>query len=94
MRINYKHEKRKYETNVVYQITMGMFDYIGQTSRPLEMRIKEHLYNKNSEVRQFIDTNDLEEIKVKILYHLPSNKRLYNMETKTMAQYIVYNSKK
>ena len=85
MKINYKNENRKYETNVVYQISIGMFDYIGQTSRPLEMRIKEHLYSKNSEVNQFIKANDIKEIKVKILYHLPSNKRLCNVETKAIA---------
>jgi Uri superfamily endonuclease len=94
MKINWKNENRKYENNVVYQITMGEYAYIGQTSRPLIMRVREHLYSKTSEVHNFIENNDIEEINVKILYHLPSNKKLDKKETKAIAQYIRYNSKK
>ena len=94
MKVNWKNENRKYENNVVYQITMGEYAYIGQTSRPLIMRVREHLYSETSEVHNFIENNDIEEINVKILYHLPSNKKLDKKETKAIAQYIRYNSKK
>lgn len=94
MIVNYKNENRKYENNVIYQITIGEYNYIGLTSRPLEMRIKEHLYNKESPVNQYIKENNIQEINVKILNHLPSSKKLDKKETKAIAQYIVYNSKK
>lgn len=94
MKINYKNEKRKYENNVIYQITIGEYAYIGLTTRPLEMRIKEHIYSKTSPVNQYIRNNNIQEINVKIITKLPSNKKLDKKETKAIAQYIIYNSKK
>ena len=94
MRINYKNENRRYENNVIYQITIGEYVYIGLTSRPLEMRIKEHIYSKSSPVNKYIKENNITEINVKIITKLPSNKRLDKKESQAIARYIVYNSKK
>lgn len=94
MKINWKNKNKKYQNNVVYQINIGEYSYIGQTSRPLIMRVREHLYDKRSEVNQFLKGSNTKEINIKILYQLPSKKKLYNTETKAIAQFILYNSKK
>ena len=94
MKKNYKNEKRKYENNVIYQISIGEYDYIGQTSRPLEMRVQEHINSKKSPIHQYIKNHNAQEMNIKIIQHLPSEKKLDRKETKAIARYIIRNGKK
>ena len=94
MNIIYSNSKRKYEYNVIYKISIGNYSYIGLTSRPLDIRIHEHIYNKNSSVKQYLTQhNDINTISVKILASLPSDKKLDKKETKKIASYIIKNGK-
>ena len=94
MNIIYKNNNRKYENNVIYQISIGNYNYIGLTSRPLDIRVHEHLYHASSPIRQYIKANNIDTINVKIICKLPTNKRLDKKETKAIAQHLLYKGKK
>lgn len=92
--IIWEKENKKYQNNVVYKITIGDKTYIGETKRPLDTRIKEHIRDKRSEVNKYIQENNIQEIQVKILQEIDNERKLYGKETQSIARYIISNSKK
>lgn len=94
MQIIYNDVEDATKSNVIYQITFEVgnhhkqYCYIGKTKRELQKRIEEHI-TRNHAVKQFIDNNDLEYIKVSVLYECKDHDRinLDMFETRELCRY-------
>ena len=82
---------KEHQRSVVYKFTCPgcQASYIGKTDRCLYMRIKEHAYNKNSEIYNHINTCE-HFLHIQSLLNLPSN--IYNLNESTILPQIIFNN--
>lgn len=90
-------EDDKEKENVVYMITLKIapyrkkYVYIGMTQRALKERIREHLYDKRSQVCKFIQTHEVKELEVEVLHECQFEQLLESAESYKIGTYFLKN---
>lgn len=91
-------EKNLKDNNIVYRISLIKDNqvkyYIGKTSRPLKKRIWEHLNNKKSQVYKYLQSNEIDTIKIDILERCYFTQLLDVKETKAILRHLLRYGKK